>query len=335
MNRTILFILTGIGAVFFAACRVPADSTPANIANANASKPTATAPTADALLALDKQANEAYFKGDARFFEGMLSDKFVMLGPRGLRMDNAAATRMIAGVKCDIKDGWKLNEPRVSTIDVDTYVLSYKGTFDGTCTRDGKTERTPSPIRGATVWVRSGDKWLAAFHGENVIVDPKAPVAPPVKPEAEKEVSKKDQLAATKSNTASDTAAAATTKSANTDALVKIELAIWEAWKASDGKTIEELTANDLAFVDIFGTVTSGRAETIKLWTEHRCEVKSVSVTDGFASAISPNVEILTHKGTADGTCYGQKIGGPIYGTSVYVKSGDAWKLAFTLNSPD
>ena len=73
---------------------------------------------------------------------------------------------MIAGVKCDIKDGWKLDEPHVSTIDADTYVLSYKGTFDGTCTMDGKTEKAPSPIRAATVWVRSGDKWLAAFPND-------------------------------------------------------------------------------------------------------------------------------------------------------------------------
>ena len=33
-----------------------------------------------------------------------------------------------------MKEGWMLGEPRLSTIDVDTYVLSYRGTFDGTCT---------------------------------------------------------------------------------------------------------------------------------------------------------------------------------------------------------
>jgi hypothetical protein len=185
-----------ITAVFFAACGAPASNTPANNANTNAARPTAAAPTADALLALDKQAHEAYFKGDAKFFDGMLSDKFVQLGPGGSRMDKPATARMIAGVKCDIKDGWKLDEPRVSPIDADTYVLGYKGTFDGTCTVDGKTERAPSPIRAATVWVRSGDKWLAAFHGENLLVDPKAPAAPPAKPEAEKEASKKEDKAA-------------------------------------------------------------------------------------------------------------------------------------------
>jgi ketosteroid isomerase-like protein len=320
MKRTTLFILTAIAAVFLAARGAPADNTPADNANTNAVKP-----TADALLALDKQANEAYFKGDAKFFEGMLSDKFVILGPGGSRMDKAATTKMIAGVKCDIKDGWKLDEPHVSTIDADTYVLSYKGTFDGTCTMDGKTGKAPSPVRAATVWVRSGDKWLAAFHGENLIVDPKAPAAPPAKPEARKEAPRKDDKAAP------DAKPAAPAADPSTDPMMAVEKSVWEAWKARDAKTLEELTARDIAFVDIFGNVTSTKADTIKFWAEHKCDIKSVSVADGTGTSLSATVGILTFKGSVEGTCYGQKIP-PIYGTSVYVKNGDAWKLAFTLN---
>jgi len=254
----------------------------------------------------------------------MLSDRFVILGPGGSRMDKAAATRMIAGVKCDIKDGWKLDEPHVSSIDADTYVLSYKGTFDGTCIMDGMTGKVLSPIRAATVWVRSGDKWLAAFHGENLIVDPNKPPAP-MKQEAKKEEPKKDEKAAADAKPAADP---------STDAMMAIEKSVWEAWKERDAKKLEELTAKDLTFVDIFGNVTSSKADTIKLWTEHKCEVKSVSVTHGISKSLSPTVGILTFMGNADGTCYGQKIGGPIYGTSVYVKDGGAWKSAFTLNSP-
>lgn len=328
MKRNTLFILTAIAAVFFAACGAPAGNTPANNANTNAARPTAAAPTADTLLALEKQANEAYFKGDAKFFEGMLGDKFVMLGPGGSRMDKAATTKMFAGVKCDIKDGWKLDEPQMSTIDADTYVLSYKGTFDGTCTVDGKTEKAPSPIRAATVWVRSGGKWLAAFHGENLIVVPKAPAAPPAQPGAKKEAREKDDQAAP------DAKPSVPAADPSTDAMMAIEKSVWEAWKARDAKKLEELTAKDIAFVDIFGNVTSTKAETIKFWTEHKCDIKRVSVTDDIGTSLSPTVGILTFKGTADGTCYGQKLGGPIYGTSVYVKNGDAWKLAFTLNHP-
>src|SRR6267143_5034140 len=119
MKKITLLILLAAASTFFAACGGPAANTGANTANTNANtntgKPVAVAPTADALMALDKQANEAYVKGDSKFFEGMLSDKFVILAGGGQRMDKAATVKMIAGVKCDIKS-MDLTEPAMSMI---------------------------------------------------------------------------------------------------------------------------------------------------------------------------------------------------------------------------
>src|SRR5258706_5385456 len=227
-----------------------------------------------------------------------------------------------------------LPEPALSMVDADTYALSYKATWDATCNGpDGKPTKVPSPIRSASIWVRSGDKWQAVFHGENLIVDPKAP-SPPAAPAAKKEEPKEDVKTAANSNTAANTAAAArATPDANTDALVKVELALWEAWKDHDPKKLDDLMAKDLSFVNIFGTYLANRADAMKDWTGAGCQVKSVSVTDGFASALSPTVEMLTRKGTAEGTCGGQNVGGiPIWGVSIYVKDGDAWKFAFGMN---
>ena len=338
MKKTLRFILLAAASTFFAACGAPAANTGGNNANTNANvntgKPVAAAPTTDALMALDKQANEAYVKGDSKFFEGMLSDKFVILTGGGQRMDKDATVKMIAGVKCDIKS-MDLTEPAMSMIDADTYALSYKATWDGTCNGpDGKAMTVPSPVRSASIWVRSGDKWQAVFHGENLIVDPKNPVAPAAPPK--KEEAKKDVKTAANSNTASNNAAPArATPDANTDALVKVELALWEAWKAHDAKKLGDLMAKDVSFVNIFGTYLATRADALKDWTGTNCEIKSVSVTDGFASALSPTVEMLSRKGTADGTCGGQEVGGTvIWGVSIYVKDGDAWKFAFGMNSP-
>ncbi len=329
MKRNGLFPWTAIAAIFFAACGAPADSPPVRSANTEAARPIADAPTASALLALDRQANEAYFKGDAAFFEGLLSDRFVMLGPGGARMDKVATTAMVVGVRCNVKDGWTLDEAHLSTIDADTYVLSYRGTFDGTCTMDGRSEKVPSPVRAATVWVRSGEKWLAAFHGENPIFDPLATEAPPAEPAARKEAPNKEDKAAPDARPAAPAADLST--DAAIDAMVAIETSVWEAWKDRDAKVLEELTARDLAFVDIFGNVTSGKAETIKFWIEHQCDVLGVRVADGTGTSLSATVGILTFKGILEGTCGGQKF--PlIYGTSVYTRNGDAWKLAFTLN---
>ena len=323
--------------MFVAACGGPAANAGAN-ANTNSTKPVAAAPTADALMALDKQANEAYVKGNSKFFEGMLSDKFVILTGGGQRMDKAATVKMIAGVKCDIKS-MDLTEPAMSMIDADTYALSYEATWDGTCNGPhGKSLKVPSPIRSASIWVRSGDKWQAVFHGENLIVEPKnppkaAPAAPP-----KKEEPKKNDKSAANSNTATNTTAPApapakSTPDANTDALVKVELALWEAWKAHDAKKLDDLMAKDVSFVNIFGTYLATRADALKDWTGTGCQVKSVSVSDGFVTALSPTVEMLTRKGTADGTCGGQEIGGTaIWGVSIFVKEGDAWKFAFGMN---
>jgi hypothetical protein len=339
MKKILRFILLAAASTFFAACGAPAANTGANNANTNTTKPVVAAPNADALMALDKQANEAYVKGDSKFFEGMLSDKFVILTGGGQRMDKAATVKMIAGVKCDIKS-MDLTEPAMSMIDRDTYALSYKATWDGTCNApDGKPMKVPSPVRSASIWVRSGDKWQAVFHGENLIVDPKAPVAPAAPPKkpaapATKDAPKKDDGTAANSNAASNTAAPAkATPDANTDALVKVELALWEAWKAHDAKKLEDLMAKDVSFVNIFGAYLATRADALKDWTGANCQVKSVSVSDGFASALSPTVEMLTRKGTADGTCGGQNIGGTaIWGVSIYVKDGAAWKFAFGMN---
>src|SRR5258707_3323249 len=189
MKETLRFILLVAASTFFAACGAPPASTGAN--TANTSTPNPLAPTADALMALDKQANEAYVNGDSKFFEGMLSDKFVILTGGGQRMDKAATVKMIAGVKCDIKS-MDLTEPALSMIDADTYALSYKATWDGTCNDpDGKPMKVPSPIRSASIWVRSGDKWQTVFHVGNLIVDSKDPPPQPV-PAAKKEEPKKD-----------------------------------------------------------------------------------------------------------------------------------------------
>ena len=199
--------------------------------------------------------------------------------------------------------------------------------------------KLPGPVRSASVWVRNGDKWQAVFHGENLIVDPANPApasASPRKPAATKRAKQPNQpgKSVTNLNTNANNAAPPnSTPDANTDTLVKVELALWEAWQAHDAKKLAELMASDVSFVNIFGTYFATRAEAMKDWTGSLCQVKSVSVSDGFATALSPTVEMLTRKGAADGACGGQEIGGTaIWGVSIFVKEGDAWKFAFGMN---
>lgn len=280
----------------------------------------------DALLALERTAHRAYFRGDAASLGRLLSDRFVMLGPGGSRMSKGVTTRRVAGVRCDVEDGWTLDEPRLTRIGADVYVLIYRGTFEGTCTMDGETREIPSPVRAATVWVRSGERWRAAFHGENPIFDPRAAAASPPGPSVAEAAAKEDE------EIAPDVGLATPAEHPDTGALEAIETSVWEAWMNRDGGTLEDRTARSLAFVDIFGNATSGKAETIEFWIGHACDLQSARVVDGAATSLSPSIAMLTFRGILEGTCGGQEVP-PIHGTSVYTREGDAWKLAFTMNS--
>jgi hypothetical protein len=317
VKRLRLQYLTLMTVALVAACGQDAQDRP----SARDVKPTSTiaskaggeAPAMDALMALDKRANEAYARADSTVFEELLSEKFVMR-EGGQRFDKAAAVKMIAGARCEVR-AWNLDEPWMARIDADTYVLSYRGTWDGSCRGpDGKSTKIPSPTRAATIWIRSGDRWQAAFHGENPIIDPKnspePKPAPPARPAED---------------------AAATPADPNTSALVAVEVSVWEAWKAHDARKLEGLTAESLSFIDIFGNSYSNKTDTIEAWSGGLCEIKTVEVSEGIAAALSPTVTLLMHTGTTDGTCYGANVPA-VHGNSVYVKEGDAWKLAFTMN---
>jgi ketosteroid isomerase-like protein len=325
--RLKLFVLIMAAAIICAACSAPAGNAPATNAAAglDAGRALSAAPTANVLLALERQANEAYIKGDGKFFESFLNDSFVMQAD-GARVNKADAVRMISGVKCEVKDGWSLTEPTISRVDNDTYILSYRSNMEGRCMSEGKTEQLPSPVRAATVWTRNGEWWQAVFHGENFIVDPAAGPA----------ADKKDEPTKDGRSTADATAPTTPASSSQiTDELMAAERSVWEAWKNKDARRIEALTAPEITFVNIFGTYFANKADVVKDWTGPTCDVTGFNLTNGVGTAVSPNVGIVTLTGTVSGSCGGADISGQkIYANSVYVKDAGAWKWVFGFNSP-
>lgn len=356
MKTLTAVFLTAFAALIFAACGAP----PPNNAPVNTNTNTVKAPSAPAandLLTLDKGATDAYFKGDAKYFETFLSDKFGWT-EKGKHMTKADVLKEIAGVKCDVKS-FSLDEPQMSKVDDDTYVLTYKSTADGSCTENGKTDKIKSPMRAASVFVRNGDKWQGAWHGETLMMEPKKDEkaeantakrpdekaeakkedakTEPKKEEPKKEMPKKDDKpanTASNANTAAAPASEAPKADPNTDALVKLETGGWEAWRDHDAKKLDDMSAKSLAFIDPSGKWFGTRAEVLKEWEGAECkDIKNVSVKNGFAWALSPTVELLSFDATADGMCGGMK-NGTMHGTSLYIKEGDAWKIAFAYLSP-
>jgi len=310
MAKIKYFVLTAAAALVFTAYAGNAPANDANAANA-AAKTAPAVPAKDELVRLEKSAYEAWKSKDAKFWDTFLSDKFVGYGSSG-KLDKASATKEYTGADCEI-ESYALSDEQMKPLGNDAALITYKTTVDGTC----GGQKVPANSWAAGVYVRDGDKWKGAFHAEAPVVDPKVT---PAKPVDKKEAPKKDEDKPTD-------------RDAGTDAMLAVEKTVWEAWKAHDAKKLEELTAGDISFINIFGTYFATKADALKNWTGAGCDVKSVSVTNAAGTMLSPTVGILTFKGTADGSCYGQKVG-PIWGTSIYVKNGNAWKWAFGINVP-
>ena len=340
MGKFLKLSVTAMAALSMWACVDNANTnkpanTNANVTNSNANaNATASkaAPTVDALMAQEKAANEAYTKGDGQFFDGFLSDKFEM-NEMGTISHKADAVKMISTVKCDVKS-INLSEGKLAKIDDDNYAVVYKNETDGTCKQNGKDQKVPSPMRSATVWTRgSGDKWQPIWHGEAAIVDPKNPPKPtgaaPAAP-------KKDEKASANSNSGANSnsnSSAATAADPNVDAITAVEKSGWEAWKARDKDKLDSLLTNDASFVNLFGAYDATKADVLNDWTSGKCEITSTNISDVHGETVNPSLAFIMFKGTPVGQCDGMKVS-PVWGTSFYVKQGDAWKLAFGFESP-
>jgi len=122
-----------------------------------------------------------------------------------------------------------LTEPAMSMIDGDTYALSYKAAWTARATtrRQANEGAEPDPF-GQHLGPQRRQMAGGLPRRERESSIRKAPPPPPA-PAAKKEELKKDDKTAAESNTAANTAPPArATPDANTDALVKVELALWK-----------------------------------------------------------------------------------------------------------
>jgi hypothetical protein len=261
--------------------------------------------TKAALVTLEKSAYDAWKAKDAQYWNLFLSDRFVGWGVS--RLDKASATKEYTGADCDIKS-YSLSDEEISLLGENAALITHKTAVDGTCSG----QKIPSMNWTASVYVRDGNKWKAIFHAQSDVVDPRAIVPIPER----------------KSGPAKPTA-----RDSQTEAILAVETDVWEAWREHNAAKIADLTAKNISFINIFGTHLASKADALKNWSGAGCDVKSVSLTDAAATMLSPTVGILTFNAMADGTCFGQKVG-PVWGSSIYVKHGDAWKWTFGINVP-
>ncbi|MEP6703441.1 MAG: nuclear transport factor 2 family protein [Acidobacteriota bacterium] len=307
-------ILATAAALALSACADPASNSTVSTANTynsnvNTAKPLAAAPTKDALMALEKNAYEAWKTKDATFWDPFLTANFVGFGSGG-RLDRAAAIKSYSGADCDIKS-ITLSDDQMTPLGNDAAVLTHKVSVDGTCAG----QKVPANSWVGGVYVREGDKWKGAFHAETPIPDPSAkPVAPSANMKA-----------------ASTAPAGETKPDPATDAMFALEKKAWDDWKTKNAAGLDAWAAKDM--VSFTDKGRQDRADALKTWMEDGCEIKSVSLTDPASVSFGSDFGLLTFKSSVDGKCGGAAVT-PGLGASVYGKEAGAWKAVFTMGSP-
>jgi hypothetical protein len=259
------------------------------------------------LLGLETTAYGAWQSRDARFWDRFLAEGFIGWGARG-RLDKAGAAREYVGADCTIKS-YGLTDEHVTRLGPDVALMTYQATVDGAC--GGR--KLSAMTHAASVFVFEGNRWKETFHAGSAVVRPGAAASLPEarRPEPSGSPGQDPRIGE----------------------MFKAENALWTAWKDHDHKAIERLIADEASFINIFGEFLPTRAEALKNWSSS-CEVKSISLTEPVGRMLSPTVGVVTFHSTADGACYGQKIGGAIWSSSIYVKERGAWKWAFGINVP-
>ena len=134
----------------------------------------------------------------------------------------------------------------------------------------------------------------------------------------------------TTSNSNANTAPKAAAPTA--DSLMALDSKAWDAWKAKDGTFFSNYL--DDKFVGFDNGKREGKAEMVKAISEHKCDVKSHSLSEPKITMAGADAAVVTYKATVDGTCTDEKgashkIPSPVTVASVFVRSGDTWKGAY------
>ncbi len=256
---------------------------------------------------LEMKAYEAWQKKDGKFFEGFLTEGFVGNGANG-RNTMAGVAKAISDNPCEIK-GFTIEDEQATELADGVVLFTAKTTSDVTC--EGKA--SPSPLHAATVYVKDGDDWKAAFHQNAPTAETKgeAPAPPADAPKVELPKGADEEVA---------------------KAITETEKGLWEAWVKKDTKAFEESLADNFTGFNPGGR--EDRAAALKNIGEHKCDVKTHSLSDFHTAKLADNLYLLTYKAAADGTCDGKPLPKGFWVSTIASKDGDKWKGHFHMSTP-
>ena len=357
--KTYLYLaLLALTTFAITSCVPPANTNVANTNTNTNANTTSAAPTAEQLKALETKAYEAFKNKDGQYFQTFLAENYKMTGENGAQIDKAASIKEISEHDCAI-NGFTLSDEKVTPAGPNAAVLTTTVAMDGTC--EGKTM---PPVTASTLYVNVGGQWKAAYHGEVPKTDggtttsssnsntanmpvsntntnvakpaatatPKPTATPTPKPTATPASNTNTTATTTNTNTNSNSNANASSADLSTR-LVMAEKTAWSAWKDKQAGPLEEALAKEFVYVSMDGKVLVTKADVIRDWTMHDCDVKSVGIENPQTVQVSETLAFLTYKGTATGTCEGSPIK-PVLGTTIFVREGPGWKAVYGTSQP-
>lgn len=109
--------------------------------------------------------------------------------------------------------------------------------------------------------------------------------------------------------------------------IVALEKKAFEAWKNKDKKFFEEHMAEDGQYLDQNGV--GPKAQYIQAIIDNNCTVNSYALDKTKVTMLSKEVALLTYKYTYDIVCGGKPEAGPLLASTLYVKRGGKWLIAF------
>jgi hypothetical protein len=114
-------------------------------------------------MAMEKQAWDAFGKGDGKFFETFLTDEALVGTDFGFS-SKAQTVKDIGAKPCELKS-YVFNNFKVVMLDKNTALATYEATQDTTC----GGQKSPDKVIASTVYVKRKGKWMGMLHQESAV----------------------------------------------------------------------------------------------------------------------------------------------------------------------
>jgi uncharacterized protein (TIGR02246 family) len=114
--------------------------------------------------------------------------------------------------------------------------------------------------------------------------------------------------------------------------IVALEKSAFEAWKNKDRKFFEDHMSEAGQYLDSNGV--GGKAQYVKAIIDNDCIVTRYSLENTKVTMLSKDVALLTYRYAHDVVCGGHPEASPLWASTVYVKRGDKWLIAFHQEIP-